>query len=144
MPAGQKLSAGRIPGERIATAVLTGDFGAVTTVETSLGSVTAALVSGRTYRVRFVTRIGSTVANDTVLVRIREDTVAGNELIGDFYFLPSTGAAGNIIQAEGEYTASATAAKTFHLTVARNAGTGTYRREGTFMPTYIYVEYVRG
>lgn len=147
MPAGQRLSAGRIPGERIATGIVaagSADSASVTTTEISIGSVTASLVAGRTYRVRYVTRLGTSVAGTIALARIREDSVSGAEMVGDNLYLGSAGTAGNFATSEGEYTAAATGSKTFHLTITRAGGTGDVRRESSFMPTYIYVDYLRG
>lgn len=142
--AGQIITAGRIPGERIATASITSDSASITTTETSIASVTATLVAGRTYRIKYVTRIGTGTAGTVALIRIREDTVGGTELVGDNIYLGSGGGAGNGVMMEGEYTAAATGAKTFHLTLQRASATGDVRREGSFMPTYLYVEYISG
>ncbi|WP_328850252.1 hypothetical protein OG994_16600 [Micromonospora globbae] len=138
------ITSGRVSGSRIATQLVTGDSGSVTTTETSIGSITAPLVAGRIYRIRYVTRVGTTASGDRAFVRIREDTVSGSELVGDSWYLVNPGAAGTPCSMEGEYTAPATGNKTFHLTLQRDVGTGTLRREGSFMPTYIYVDYIRG
>lgn len=140
------ITQGRISGSRIATGTVaagSADSASVTTTEISIASVTANLTTGRTYRVRYATRIGTSVAGTLALVRVREDSVAGTEMIGDNVYLGSSGSAGNPAVMEGEYTAVATGAKTFHLTITRAGGTGDVRRESSFMPTYIYVDYIR-
>lgn len=143
--AGQQLVAGRIPGERIATTVYDTDSSNFTTSETEIASVTASLVSGRTYRVRMVTRIGTSVANDIGTPRIREDNTSGTEMTVDYLALPNAGTAGNWYSAEAEYTAVSTGNKTFVGTCLRGGGTGNLRREAaSTRPTYIYVDYIRG
>lgn len=140
--AGQIVRASDV-NRRIATTVETTDSATFTTTETAIASVTAALVSGRTYRVRIVTRIGTTVANDAVIVRLREDSTAGTEMASGRLGSLDTGVAGNLIVFEAEYTAAATANKTFVASAVRSSGTGTYHREaGTNRPTYLYVDYV--
>lgn len=143
--AGLQLVAGRIPGERIATNIRTGDSSTFTTTETTVDSVTAALVSGRTYRVRWTVQWASSVANDDVAGRIREDNSTGTELaFGKVRSLDasSTGWSGWV---EGEYTAVSTGNKTFVWTGVRFAGTGNCRAEAaTTRPIYLYVDYISG
>lgn len=145
MQSGQKLTPGRFSGERIETSTETADSSTFTTTETSIGSVTASLVTGRTYRVRLFTRIGTTVANDVAIVRVREDSVAGAELVGDATAALTTSVTGNTVIQEIEYTATATGAKTFVATCVRSTGSGSLRREASSTrPTYLYVDYIRG
>lgn len=128
---------------RIATTVEVTDSATFTTTETTIASVTAALVSGRTYRVRVVTRLGTTVAADAAIVRLREDNAAGTEMTGIRLEAMSTNLAGNVFTVEAEFTASSTANKTFVATGIRSAGTGNiFREAATNRPTYLYVEYV--
>lgn len=142
--AGFQLVAGRIPGERIATATETSDSSGFT-AETSIATVTAALVTGRTYRVRVVTKIVSTVAADTAIVRVRENDASGNILTHALMETTSTSGFGWPIVQEAEYTAVSSADKTFAVTAARNSGTGNVRREASSNgPTYLYVDYIRG
>jgi len=77
--AGQVATAGRIPGELIASSRATSDSATFTTVETTVLSVTAPLVSGRTYRVVFYGKFATTVAGDIGAARMREDNVVGAE-----------------------------------------------------------------
>lgn len=145
MAAGQELVAGRYPGERIATSPYDSDSTGFTTTETEVASVTAALVTGRTYRVRLHIRIGTSAANDIVNMRIRQDTTGGAEMTVDPLTLTSAGVAGNLFDVEVEHTASATGNKTFVATAQRTSGSGTIRREAAAnRPTYLYVDYIRG
>lgn len=143
--AGQQLIAGRIPGERIATAIETSDSSTFTTGDTEVASLTAALVSGRTYRVRFSGGFVSTVSGDIVLGRIREDTSAGTVLQEKNRNIGTTSGAGEGFEFEAEYTAVSTGSKTFVVTSVRNGGTGTLHRDGAAVrPSYFYVDYIRG
>ncbi|MEV0156870.1 hypothetical protein AB0H57_24505 [Micromonospora sp. NPDC050686] len=139
------LTDGSVSGARIATATHDTDSGTFTTAETVIASVTATLKAGRTYRVRWVTRIGTSVANDIATPRIREDNVSGAERTVDFLPLPNAGTVGNLFIVETEYTAAADGAKTFVGTAQRASGTGNlYREASSNRPTYLYVDYVRG
>lgn len=140
-----QVNAGQTPGGRIATGKETTDSANFTTTETSIVSVAAPLVNGATYRVTLITHIGTTVAGDLATVRIRENTAAGTEIHGDVLELPTNRATGYPYQGEEEYTAVATATKTFHGTAVRTSGSGSLRREGaTTRGTYLYVDYIRG
>lgn len=143
--AGQQLLAGRIPGERIETSIATADGSDFTTTETDLMSVTAPLVSGRTYRVVFHGAIRSdTTGTETVLVRIREDSTVGNQLQTRQFELPLNSSIGFGVHVEVEFTASSTGNKTFVATGDRNAGTGTYALDAnSSQPAYLYVDYIR-
>jgi hypothetical protein len=146
MPAaGETIIAGKIPGERVATSTESADSANVTTTETTVQSVTAALVSGRTYRVRWAGRLSSSVATDTFVGRIREDNATGTELASwqtDSNLPATLGLAGVI---EAEYTAGATANKTFVLAIVRSAGSGNGRLEAAATrPAYLYVDYISG
>lgn len=142
--AGQELVAGRIPGERINTTIRTSNSAAFT-AETSVDNVVANLVIGRTYRIRWVGALFSSVADGYARGRIREDTVAGTQL--QLRQQPTNVAASQAfgLIMEVEYTAVATGAKTFHATMARQSGTGNITcTAAADTPTYLYVEYVRG
>ncbi|SCF22543.1 hypothetical protein [Micromonospora mirobrigensis] len=143
MPAGQRLDAGRIPGERIATTYLDTDS-ATFTAETVIATVSAPLVTGRTYRVRLITRIGTSVAGDVATPRLREDSLTGAERTVDYLPLPNSGTVGNLFQVEFEYTATATATKTFVATCLRSGTGNAYREASSNRPTYFYVEYLGG
>jgi hypothetical protein len=144
--AGYELLAGRIPGERIATTIATADSSTFTTESAALMTVAADLVSGRTYRVRVMAYWNSSVAADVVSTRIREDTSAGTQLLlGQVYIATITAQRGYPICAEVEYTAVATATKTFVVTGQRFTGSGNGNLEAsTDRPAYLYVDYIRG
>lgn len=144
--AGQLLVAGRIPGERVATTIETADS-ATFTAETTVLSVVAPLISGRLYQVRAVVRMASTVANDDVTGRIREDNLAGTSIQEENIELTHDlqASRGQAIWLEVEYEAAATGDKTFVLTGERAAGSGDCRLEATAAkPMYFYVNYLSG
>jgi hypothetical protein len=130
---------------REATQSLTADSSTFTTTETEIGTVTANLVAGATYRPRVTSHIGTSVANDIATCRIREDSVAGQQIQERQVALPNAGVAGNLCDMETEYTAVSTGAKTFSFTAARSSGSGNLRREAQGdRPHIFYVDYVRG
>lgn len=143
---GQQLVAGRVPGERIATTVRTSDGSATSsTTEQGTDSVTAALVSGRTYRITSVMHLTYTVAADRFLHRIRTDTTSGTQLNYERDLVPSSVAGPWPSRVEAEFTASATGDQVFLGTLAREAGTGTAQARGASTnPGYLYVDYIRG
>ena len=142
--AGASIIAAQVSGERIATQVDTADT-ATFTAETVVSTVTAALVTGRTYRLRFVANFQSSVAADTVNVRLREDNLTGTTLQGrradSAIATAGFGFSGDV---EVEYTAVATGNKTFVATGDRSTGTGVITCEGAATPRYLYVDYIRG
>jgi hypothetical protein len=143
--AGETIVAGRIPGERVATEIITADSATFTDTAVERASVTAPVVAGRTYRVVFHGSWASTVAGDTLFVRLREDSTTGTQLNLSAFTIDSTTAAGWRQHLEGEYTADATEDKEFIISVNRVGGSGTCRLEaGDDHPTLFYVEYVRG
>lgn len=143
--AGFQLLAGRIPGERIATTVAEADSSSFTTTETEIDTVTAPLVDGRTYRIRWGGAVATTVANTTVLVRLREDDTAGATHQQRNFYIPITSSAGIGMDVEVEFTAATTGDQVFALTGLRNGGTGTLTGTGAAgRPRYLYVEYISG
>ena len=145
MPAaGETIIAGRVPGERIATTISTSDSGTITTTETAVMTVVAAVVIGRIYRVSAFYRPNSSVAGDDIAVRIREDSTTGTQLQGLTYDLtiPTREPAYTM---EAEYTADATENKTLMLTFIRTGGTGNVTNvAASTAPSYLYVDYIRG
>ena len=144
--AGFQLLAGRIPGERIATTVVSSDSSTFTSTEVSLATVVAPVVAGRTYRVRAVGQFGSTVSNDRVSPRIRQDSVAGSEMVGTNIDITAGGITfGWPFDIEAEFTAGTTENKTFVLTGDRSSGSGNCHLEAaSTRPTFLYVDYIRG
>lgn len=131
---------------RIATELQTSDSATFTTANTAIGTVTAALVSGRTYKIRLITHIGTTTGGDTADVNIRENNTAGVEIQAAVAVpIPTNTAVGHYVELEGEYTAVATGSKTFVAVASRNSGSGTLRREAAATrPHLFYVDYTRG
>src|SRR5690606_9229097 len=141
-----RFGVGGIPGELIASSQVTADSATFTTTETTVLSVTAPLVSGRTYRVAFYGKFATTVAGDIGVARMREDSSTGPERQSDFLdFNKASTTIGYSCYMEFEYTASSTGNKTFVVTGVRNVGSGTLRLEAASnRPSYLRVEYVSG
>lgn len=143
---GFQALAGRIPGERIATVIHTASSVGAVTSETEVASITAALVSGRTYRVTVDYPVRFTVATDMFDARIREDNSSGTQIQRRTPSVSVAGGGSNtLVRLEVEYTALSTGNKTFSFTIARMSGTGS----GTPVPSatapgYMYVDYIRG
>lgn len=147
--AGESIIAGQVPGERIATDIVTADSSTFTTTETSVQSVTAALVSGRIYRVRWCVHWGSSVEGDRVQIRIREDSGTSGTILQEFTGESTAAHGGSSLgeydTPEAEYTAVSTGNKTFSGTMVRSSGTGNVQLEGaSTRPNYMYVDYIRG
>lgn len=152
MAAGDNLTASRLAkanGTRVASMTpRTSDSSGVTTSETLADTVTADLVTGRKYRVRWVGGVTSTVAADTLFLRLREGSgTGGTQMQLSRVSVPNTSGAGSRFgeTLEAEFTAVATASKTFSLTYHRASGSGTVSLPSTgTLPTYFYVDYVEG
>jgi hypothetical protein len=132
---------------RIATTPRTSDTSTVTTTETVSDTVTASLVSGEKYRVRWVVGYTSSVASDTLFLRIREDNVSGTAISLVRATVPTTNGAGSrwVEAVEAEYTAVATGSKTFVGTYVRASGTGNVKvAADATTPTYLYVDLIVG
>jgi hypothetical protein len=142
--AGETIIAAKVPGERIATAIETANSGNVTTTETVIMTVVAPVVISRIYRVTFWGLIDTSVANDRVRVRIREDSVTGNTLQISSNVLTDAVIA-EASPTEAEYTADATEDKTFVATLLRVSGSGNeILAAASTNPAYLYVDYIRG
>lgn len=144
MPAaGETIIAGRVPGERIATAIRTASSVSFTTTETVLDTVVAAVVDGRTYRVSWSVDLASTVTDDVARIRIREDSLTGQVLNLTNIVCRAGRDIGFTLEAE--YTADATEDKTLVATCHRQDGTGTLTSNAlSSEPIYLYVDYIRG
>lgn len=142
--AGFQLVAGRIPGERIAGTLRTSSSGNITTTETTVDTVTAPLVSGRTYGIWWFSQAQSSVAADTAVARLREDNSTGTRMTIKRMAIPESGQNYQIAH-YGEYVAVSTGDKTFVGTLTRGSGTGniTSPASSTSLCS-IYVEYVSG
>jgi hypothetical protein len=143
MPAAGDIIYASDVNRRLATTTAIVDTGTVTTVETVAHSVTASLISGKTYTVRWVTGVLSDVAGDSLFLRIREDSVSGTIKALVRADSRLTGGAGTRWPAivEAEYTAAATGDKTFVGTYVRATGTGNVKvASAATLPSYLYVE----
>lgn len=133
-----------LPGQRIATTTATTDS-ATFTAETVIDTVTAALITGKTYRVRWIASMQSDVSGDSMNSRIRGDNLAGTQLIvrRESSFTNAAGS-GPDMSLEAEFTAVATGDKTFVGTGARSQGTGNITAEGSATtPRLLYVDFIR-
>lgn len=132
---------------RMATTIRTSDTSTVTTTETVADSVTASLVSGEKYRVRWAVGYTSDTAADTVFLRLRQDNVSGTVMTlvrGDNRVTNGAGSRW-VAEVEAEYTAAATGSKTFVGTYVRASGSGNVKvvAAATY-PTYLYVDLIVG
>jgi len=128
---------------RIATTIRTTNSSSFTS-ETLINSVTASLVSGATYKIRWDADVAGTVTGDLARFRIREDNVAGTQLSLKNSVIHGPGT-DYPIGFEVEYTAVATGSKTFVVTCLRQTGTGTLAcNANANEPSYLYVDYIRG
>jgi hypothetical protein len=144
MPAaGETIIAGRVSGERIATAIETSNSAGITTTETVVMTVVAPVVIGRIYKVVLAGGIRSSVAADTANGRIREDSLTGTQLTVRRVNI-AAGATVLHWPLEVEYTADATEDKTFVATMHRASGSGTILLSaGSDFPSYLYVDFTR-
>ena len=142
--AGYQLLAGRIPGERVGDGPRTSTPATFTTTETAVDTVTAPLVAGRKYGIWWFAQCQSSVAGDSARARIREDNSTGTQITLRGYELVDAGVAVGIVE-YGEYTAAATANKTFVGCLVRGAGTGNLTAAASATQlACIYVEYISG
>lgn len=143
--AGFQLLAGRIPGELIASSSVTADSANFTTTETVVMTVTAPVVTGRTYSIWGFPSFQSSVADDFVRAAIRQDNASGTRMdLSDIAILTTTG---TIWTASlfALYTADATEEKTFVVTGDRIGGTGDCRLEADAQwPAIMLVRYETG
>lgn len=140
--AGDPISAADV-NIRVQTTTRVSDTSTVTTTETTADSVTATLVNGRRYRVRWIVGYNSSVADDTVFLRIREDSSSGTQMAiyRGHNHLSNGGGSRWVANFEAEYTASASASKTFVGTYVRASGTGNVSVvAGATYPTLLYIE----
>lgn len=110
---------------RVDTTEITANSSTYGATETTLYTITPSLTNGLTYRVGVLLKVAVDVAADVSFVRIREDTLTGNQLDGTNVYCGTTNTSGFLVIATSEYTATATGAKTFVITGQRVTGTGT-------------------
>jgi hypothetical protein len=118
-----------VPWSLIATRVYTNEIVANSATygatEVVLYTVTAFLTGGQTYAVEAILKVAIDVASDVSFIRIREDTLTGNQLEGANSQTGSTNGNGFPVVAITEYTPSADGNKVFVITGQRASGTGT-------------------
>lgn len=133
---------------RIATTTGDTDLTAATYASVAaVENVVAALVAGRTYRVRYVFNMSFANAGDRATVRLRDASgSAGGAQIS--YITVFTPAAGVVVPGivECDYLASATGNKTFQVTCERGglAASTLQFRGAASQPRSLTVEYVSG
>jgi hypothetical protein len=142
--AGAVTVAAKMPGERIGTRVLVADTGAATgTTEEEAITITVSLVAGRTYRVKFVGHLNSTVATDDITARIYADSISGQELQIDRVDVAGSSTSGRKCIMEVEWVPTQTGPQTFVVTIVRSSGTGNgFVEAGLNRPAYFIVDYV--
>lgn len=136
---GRITTSGYYPRCRVGTTTNTANTGTFT-AETITDTITVALKNGRKYAIEFRGAARSSVAADIVDARIRQDNVAGTQMIVDRLVVP-TAAGTRQCPLYAEYTAGATANKTFVVTMQRQAGTGNISRPGAATsPSILFVD----
>lgn len=127
--------------QRLATTTRTSNTSTFT-AETVTDTVSADLVLGRLYKVVAYQLIASSVANDSVNVRLREDNLTGTQMQAIRVEVPITSTV-FLAYVEAHYTAAATGSKTFVCTGVRASGTGNISHNASStQPNYLYVDYV--
>jgi hypothetical protein len=99
------------------------------TTELAVDQVTATLVSGSTYRLKWYFKWTATVANDRFALRVRDGSGIGGTERESLVFNTLTG---NVFteMLERDYTAGSSGSQTWTGTVARISGTGTVTPDG--------------
>lgn len=100
-----------------------------TTESAALMSITVPVVTGRTYRIDLTCHVSTTVqtfpitsANlEQALIRVREDTATGTQVLGDQLPLGQVTSLGFKLTTHAWYTAVATGNKTFCVTGQKQA-----------------------
>jgi hypothetical protein len=135
-------SRGLYPRMRAATSVNTTTT-ATFTAETITDSVTFSAIQGKTYAIEFRGGWRSSVANDIVGGRIREDNIAGTTL-QQSRVLITAATSTNLDCMYGQYThAAASGNKTIVVTGFRSAGAGNISRVGAAtIPSYLFVDLI--
>jgi hypothetical protein len=144
--AGETVIAGKAPGERIATDIVTSNSGGIGTTETVIQTVTAALVSGRIYRVTsdFGYQVSTNTSSDHWSIKIREDNLTGTQIQARRCH-SSTNSSSMPYHIEVEFTAVSTGNKTFVVTADLSSGAGLFNLVALAdQPAYFYVDYIRG
>ncbi|WP_156925881.1 hypothetical protein [Glycomyces arizonensis] len=109
-----------------------------------IDSVTAPVEAGKTYHLKWIVDVSSTVAEDVARLYLREDSISGTvRQINHLRMAMANQDFG--ITVEADWTAAATGSKTFVATAERRLGTGTFScNANANEPAYLTVEYVSG
>lgn len=115
---------------RLGNVPITADSTTWSTTELLVTSTTIAVTSGWKYKIWFSGRISADGGPNTdgSNMRIREDNLAGTQLLLAQVWMPTTTGNGFSHFFYTEYTAVSTGAKTFALTAQRSLGTGVAHR----------------
>lgn len=143
---GRTARLGRRPFERIATDAQTSDSANIGATETVVQSLTVPLVSGRTYRIGWISGVNTDTNNAQYNAILREDSIAGAARDVHRKRIEVLGSSiGWWSRLEVFYTAGSTGNKTFVVTLQRVSGSGNVWREaGTNHPSRLYADYVEG
>lgn len=98
------------------------------TAETTVDSITAPLIDGGVYEVRYVGTFSSSVAADKVSGRLYDTNTAGTKLYDTTQVVVATNSQITLLL-EAEFTATATGNRTFIVTGTRFSGTGNITRQ---------------
>lgn len=139
--AGQQLIANRIPGERVAVNINTANSANVTS-EAITDTVTAPVVSGRTYRVTFSASVTGGAA-ERFLARVRLTNISGTILnTGRFQVTVATN---YYCRFEAEFVAGSTGNQVIVVTLQRETAVANVVRVGNAtQPAHLYVDYISG
>jgi hypothetical protein len=128
--------------DRQNTVIFTGDSSTWSGTEASAMSITISAISGAKYKIVFEGRVSTDIAADAAFIRVREDSLSGNQLNYTNVYLPTTTGNGWQARAYAEWTATSTGNKTFVITGQRSIGTGVAHRirAAGNGPAYLYVD----
>jgi hypothetical protein len=127
---GDEIILARMPGYLAGWAQETSDSSTFTTTETVVGTVTASVISSVVYLLQCDLKIGTTVADDLVSIKLREDNVSGTQIQGSSDIIPRSGSNNSAtFPLRARWTASSTGSKTFVATAQRVGGTGNLSRD---------------
>lgn len=141
--AGQRLVAGRIPGEEIGVTLVTADSAGFTTTDIELASIELPVINGRIYWVCYDFAVQSTVTGDAVRIQILSGAITGTQINVRHHHLGAGTAEG--CQGRARFTATSTTNQQFTLAGRRQSGSGTLNvNAAADFPSFLWVEYVKG
>jgi hypothetical protein len=135
--------AGRIPGQEIAQTELVADSSNFTTTETTVISVTAPVVAGRTYKIVFSGHGSSDVGTDVIVFRLRDTNATGTERQSDICEVNGSTTLGKSSYMERSLPVTVTEDRTWVVAGVRTAvSSGNCRLEAAgIRPAYLRVIY---